>query len=866
EQPLYSTNEGWLMAGNVVVTNSEKRGNYFYNRYQGDSQRITLAMVYDDSKITFGSETKNSLDYYRDNPIQFALDDINFASTTELKLSSTYTAADKLNWSSGSGISSTNYSSRYWNYNGLINGYMPYITHAPTNNYKMDESIRVLKYQEDYMPDEDDDTKIAIDDKGMYIYQYETYQGGVPVPGSGAITRRLLKMAKMNFNVPTAKFYTVDADKLNLEFSEINPEAAFQVKAAGVIIAESKINQRVFTLNYDFRTELEILVTDGVDEISYEIWPEDVSRNIMTWDSDYYYITSGGVMGSMDTMEGQYVNLYAGHALDAYGVVYDMTTGDQMYIFEGISLAKTVQPLHSFEYDGYQIETNADYSVVREVTRDKLRLYVKNNELSAISSGMSLIIDSLILDNYNGDKYCSVLSTEGMIVNMTDKELVMPDDFVNEEIQYMTHNINSTNHILLVRYYDGAVAGFNYISGEKLDINSPRGTSTLLTTENGMMGRSMNTSLANFSLLYMDIMEFKTDLTDIGWAEVNGINIESGDNVSAADAEIQEEGSLALYVEDAFELDDGTLVGVDKPSIVSADQLLRADKTEFANFIPENEGLYSDYISELADSPLPLAVSEVPSEVVNNILEIKIASLDAAINAANKYGASHAELMALQKELEYLKTLGATEVEIVALKAALAKVTKDGTLEAEDTWFVSDAYAGTAEAALLDSMKEAAAKDNMSKVEDPDNLAEDAAIDNLPKAAADGSKTLVSNSKSDFDDAAEVEKDKKKTSKIATNKKISTPIYITVYDEETSKYVMYDEQELLTKKDEELKTMNEKVERSGHMIDYRAKQVVDVKKPVDENIYGYILLSVAISGIALLLSAMMLRKRKEAVV
>ncbi|HKL80146.1 MAG TPA: hypothetical protein VJ888_06885, partial [Mobilitalea sp.] len=46
EQPLYSTNEGWLMAGNVVVTNSEKRGNYFYNRYQGDSQRITLAMVY----------------------------------------------------------------------------------------------------------------------------------------------------------------------------------------------------------------------------------------------------------------------------------------------------------------------------------------------------------------------------------------------------------------------------------------------------------------------------------------------------------------------------------------------------------------------------------------------------------------------------------------------------------------------------------------------------------------------------------------------------------------------------------------------------------------------------------------------------
>ena len=47
----------------------------------------------------------------------------------------------------------------------------------------------------------------------------------------------------------------------------------------------------------------------------------------------------------------------------------------------------------------------------------------------------------------------------GMIVNMTDSKVNMPKEFINEDIQYMTHNINSNSHILLVRYFDGAVAG-----------------------------------------------------------------------------------------------------------------------------------------------------------------------------------------------------------------------------------------------------------------------------------------------------------------------------------------------------------------------------------------------------------------------
>jgi Tfp pilus assembly protein FimT len=88
--------------------------------------------------------------------------------------------------------------------------------------------------------------------------------------------------------------------------------------------------------------------------------------------------------------------------------------------------------------------------------------------------------------------------------------------------------------------------------------------------------------------------------------------------------------------------------------------------------------------------------------------------------------------------------------------------------------------------------------------------------------------------------------------------------YVPVFDTDTSKYIVYSEKDLLTKKNKDLETMNEKVEESGHMIDYRAKQKADIQKSDDDNIYGFILLAAAIIGIALLLSSLILRKNKEA--
>ena len=89
---------------------------------------------------------------------------------------------------------------------------------------------------------------------------------------------------------------------------------------------------------------------------------------------------------------------------------------------------------------------------------------------------------------------------------------------------------------------------------------------------------------------------------------------------------------------------------------------------------------------------------------------------------------------------------------------------------------------------------------------------------------------------------------------------------VPVYDEKQMKFVFYEEKELLSKEDDELITVNEKLESYGHMVDYRPKYNAEIDKPGDNSIYGYILLSLAITGVALLLSYMLYRKHKEAIV
>ncbi len=845
KQDLYNVNQGLLVGGNVVATTQNGRAGFFMNKNTGDARALTDCLVYEDATITFGSGYQKATNYYQANPTLLLKDDISLTTTAELKLRSTYT--DQLGWNTDAGTTASNYKTRYFNYNGLVRGYMPYLTGVPTNSYDIDSAIRILPYQEGYMAN-GGDGRALLDSEGLYVYKFETYDGGIPIPGSGAsVVKKRSMFSPVSEALPRVEFYAVDADQFNLEFTEVNPEAEFKIFANDVEVVSHPVDRRTFTIQYDYKTELTIVITEGMEELSYSLWPEDISRNVMTWNTDYYYLTANTIEGSSQPITGQYLNLYAGHGIDVYGTVIDVETGEQIRTIHQIELVKETVPLYHFEYDGYRIQTFQGYSLVNGVYRDKFRMYVKNGELSVVSSTLSMIPDSLILENYNGSKYCSVLSADGTITDMTDSMLNIPEEFDNQDIQYMTHNMNSTNHILLVRYYDGAVAGFNYITGELLPIDSIRGTTTTLQDIAGSKQRSSNISMTNFATLYVEAMDFKTNLIDIGWEEVSGVNLVGGEAVSAEEtALVPEAGTVPVYVESTFVLDDGTIVANNAAQGTPAGTGTVSDASAAA--------LVNQAESSMEESLLTGSEALSVTEILEQGMAMDIASILAIIEVVETYGATGAEYAELLKLINERKDNGLSQTEIdrlVSKLEAAMKASEKGT----------EPKAGDGQDTRPEDKNNSDTKLAQGEAEaDKDKQLTEEKSDEKIKGDKSGSSGKEEAGKADKTEEAEVPKGNKFTEKEAGR----TKKYIAVYDTGHQKYLLYEEKDLLVSEDKELTSVNEKVERSGHMIDYKAKQKADIEHPGDSNIYGYILISLAIVGIALLFSNLVLKKQREA--
>lgn len=907
-QTMFSLNDGWLMIGDVVVQNAAGKGDFFINKMANDISSIRKAMVYKGSSITFGETPNTAEEYFSSNPNS----EVTLADTATLQNKNTYTGY--LGWNTETASSS----SRFYNYSGLTDGYMPYLTHAPENDYNSSSAVTIMNYQKGYKPDDKDPTKPAVDENGKYIYKKIDEKGGIPIPGAGKTIIKRTVLSKNLVTMPRPEVYTSDADKVNIEFTAEDQEAILAVYAGGILVAETDIDRRTFTIKYDFRSELEIVIRKDGKENKYSFWPEDIARNVMTWEADYYYITGGGIAGSKE-LAGTFVNIYNGKALSADGKVYDLRTAEPIDFAGTTRMADSIMPLHSFSYDGYMIDTFANYSVVDDTVRSNMRLYVKNGEVTAISSHLDVVKDSIIIDSYNGDKYCIVLA-DGMIVNMTDSKVNMPKEFINEDIQYMTHNINSNSHILLVRYFDGAVAGFNYITGEPLPIISPRGTSTNLIDPNAVRRRTANTSMTNFADLYKDAILFETSLDGAGWAEINGSNINLGWAVPEKGLLTEYDKALMDFEEDLtverFEADKKTLTALEIEQAQAANQerffseSLKKIKVAIEEAMELNGAISETQLDAIAASLDYLKEMGVPLDSIAQ-LEEKLTSL---ANLARGYssfddpnspyfdGFANADLLSPEevagendgntgnsdtangvgKELTGIADSGENALPTDADQASQDAAPADKDIVGPDKP-AEDEAAGGGDGDVWDELADDEAEsgedgfasdeaesdeDGLASEVDSDDVSADeaAAVDELneDKAPSDQDTEDEATADDDKNNSDDESEGSEKESKKAANEKTTKIRLVPVYDVVETRYLLYEEKDLLTREDKELVSVNEKLEKTGRMVDYRPRSNADISSPGDSNVYGYILLSIAITGVALLLGYLLYKKHKEA--
>ncbi len=352
------------------------------------------------------------------------------------------------------------------------------------------------------------------------------YQGlkniRLPIPDWSEYTGyRMMRLAAPGFDT-YGMIYSVDADKLNVEFSDgLIDSGYFMLYYGDQLVDMQLITKRAYSYQYDFRKELKLYYgyadiaafqydmeqqgyIQGEDYRLEDLFgspdylfnlteepiiysPAGLEHHIMTYRNKYYYLSSDGIVSGTgsgvlkqqdDTMAGKYITLYDGKALTEDRRVIDVENGNELRVVdEGILPLDETLPLQSYTLNGYTIETYAKFTdVIGEddiVSRNTQMVKSMNHDFGMIDGSIQNVKDAVVLYTKEEKSHCTVLDEEGHVVDLYQADDIgAPQDFKNSGIVYMTNNFKCSAPFILVEYANGGIVGYNYMTGEYLFDNS----------------------------------------------------------------------------------------------------------------------------------------------------------------------------------------------------------------------------------------------------------------------------------------------------------------------------------------------------------------------------------------------------------
>ena len=284
-------------------------------------------------------------------------------------------------------------------------------------------------------------------------------------------------------NETYAILYVSDVDKINIEFSAdmIGTRYYKLMTESGTVISEGVIGNRVYTFSYPFKENL--VLSYGAEDTGMKTdtyAKEKLNRNTSVYGDYYYYFDENGIVygnqSSSNKVNGQFINVMNGKALDADGYIWKtidgvLTKTDERV--EAITLMKDAMPLFKGVYNGDTIYT---YAKCTEVLSDNYSIYretqmlIKNNNLYILDGKLLNQKDGVLIFNKNGADYLTILGQDGIIVDMYNGDVCLPKDkeynVKNQKIVNVTNNLNANVPYAIIKYANGGILGFNYLSGE----------------------------------------------------------------------------------------------------------------------------------------------------------------------------------------------------------------------------------------------------------------------------------------------------------------------------------------------------------------------------------------------------------------
>ncbi len=292
--------------------------------------------------------------------------------------------------------------------------------------------------------------------------------------------------------LPSWKVYPISVNEINVDFSSIPEGVSFTYYINGQEKEIIELTKKSYTFKYNYQDTLEIKLTNGQDEATIIINPDDVKSEASLLGSNNAYLLGTNLYINGELQPGEYVNVYDDYALNSSGQVVDIATKQMVKNADTTddnaetsgeavttTLEETTKPLHTYDYKGNNIAVYGTYSTVDGNV--KLQIYnVRNGQLSAISNNVDMEIGNSIVDNYNDKEYQTILTTSGELVDLKE-QLQYPNNFLSSNIKQIVQNTDAEKPEMMVLYNTGKVIVFNYVTGQVTYENDEKAVSGLVS-------------------------------------------------------------------------------------------------------------------------------------------------------------------------------------------------------------------------------------------------------------------------------------------------------------------------------------------------------------------------------------------------
>lgn len=436
------------------------------------SDAVPRFYVYEKNKIND--------EYVKDMEGYVSIEENNFLTATDLKTQSYYT--------------NRSFSTSYWDFSGLSNGYYP----------------KVKNNDGDQL-----DLKLPVD---TVSYSFRS------------------ALALTEHELPDYTVYSSGVSTVNIEFDNIDSYSYFEVYENNKKAFEQDILKRTYTIQYNYQSDLKIVVSDGMNRKVRIYHAADLIQKVSTFDQQYVYIYGDTLKGNVSATKDKYIHVFGDKALTQDLKVFDFS--QEKFISENntfyVTLLGEAIPLYQFVLDNNQIDTYATYSIIHRKDMDILydnQILIKDGTVEIIDSSLENKKNSVIIDEYSTNNYVTILGNDGVIYNLKT-EIQFPSDFSNKNIQYMSNNLNSKSSIVIVMYETGKVIVFDYRTGRLLQ--EEKTTSDVSLIEYFKDNLSSQKSLINDTILesYSSSLRLKELLE-----EDPLVRNEAGHYVSTSDTE-----------------------------------------------------------------------------------------------------------------------------------------------------------------------------------------------------------------------------------------------------------------------------------------------------------------------------------------